>query len=90
MTITMKTRNQITIPKKITAVLGLAQGSMFNIAVSGNRIELIPLEVKEKVFTKEEYAKLEFLAQRERGKEKRVTKNSPHLNPLPKGERKKE
>lgn len=74
MTITMKTRNQITIPKKITAVLGLAEGSMFNIAVSGNRIELVPLEVRERVFTKEEYGKLELLAQRERGKEKRVTK----------------
>jgi len=74
MTITMKTRNQITIPKKITAILGLAEGSMFNIAVSGNRIELIPLEVSERVFTKEEYGKLELLSQRERGKEKKVTK----------------
>lgn len=74
MTVTMKTRNQITIPKKITSVLGLKEGSMFNIGVSGNRIELIPLEVTEKIFTKEEYAKLELLAQRERGKEKRVTK----------------
>ena len=74
MTITMKVRNQITIPKKITSVLGLREGSMFNIGVSGNRIELIPLEVTEKVFTKEEYAKLDLLAQREHGKEKRVTK----------------
>jgi AbrB family looped-hinge helix DNA binding protein len=74
MTITMKVRNQITIPKKITSVLGLREGSMFNIGVSGNRIELIPLEVTEKVFTKEEYAKFELLAQKERGKEKKVTK----------------
>lgn len=74
MTITMKVRNQITIPKKITSVLGLKEGAMFNIGVSGNRIELIPLEVTEKVFTKEEYAKLELLVQRERGKEKKLTK----------------
>lgn len=74
MTITMKVRNQITIPKKITSILGLKEGSMFNIGVSGNRIELVPLEVTEKVFTKEEYAKLEQLAQKERGKEKKVTK----------------
>ena len=70
----MKTRNQITIPKKITSVLGLREGAMFNIGVSGNRIELIPLEAKEKIFTKEEYRKLELLSHRERGKEKRVTK----------------
>ena len=74
MTIIMKTRNQITIPKKITAVLGLVEGSMFNIAVSGNRIELIPLKVSERVFTKEEYEKLELLAHREHGKEKKITK----------------
>jgi len=74
MTISMTAKHQITIPKKIADVLGLKKGCMFNIAVSKNRIELIPLETKEKVFTTEEYAKLEALAVKEEGKEKRVTK----------------
>ena len=74
MTITMTTKNQITIPKKITTILGLDQGAMFKVEISGNRIELIPLDVKEKVFTKEEHKKLELLSQKERGKEKRITK----------------
>lgn len=74
MTVIMKTKNQITIPKKITKVLGLEEGTMFKIEVAGNRIELIPLEVTERVFTKEEYEKLKLLAEKERGKERRVTK----------------
>ena len=83
MTITMTTKNQVTIPKKITNVLGLGQGAMFNVVVSGNRIELIPLEVKERVFTKEEYEKLQLLSEKERGKEKKVTKKL--INNLEKG-----
>ncbi len=74
MTITMTAKHQITIPKKITEVLGLKKGTMFDIAVSKNRIELILLETHEKVFTKEEYKKLNAIAIEERGKEKRVTK----------------
>lgn len=74
MTITMKTKNQITIPKKITDVLGLGEGAMFKVVVSKNRIELIPLEVAEKTFTKEEYEKLELLSEKEQGREKKVTK----------------
>jgi AbrB family looped-hinge helix DNA binding protein len=73
MTIIMKTKNQITIPKKITDVLGLETGSMFKIIISGNKIELIPLEVSERTFTKEEYAKLELLAKKDYGKDKKVT-----------------
>jgi len=74
MTITMTTKNQITIPKKITNALGLEEGDMFKIMVSKNRIELVPLEVKEKVFTKKEYEKLDIICKKERGKETRVTK----------------
>ncbi len=74
MTVKMTAKNQITIPKKIAKILGLKKGTMFNIQVEDNRIELIPLEVIEKEFTEEEYAKLEALAQREAGKEKKVTK----------------
>jgi len=73
MTIIMKTKNQITIPKKITNVLGLHEGDMFKIVVSGNSIQLIPLEVSERVFSKDEYIKLETLARKEHGKEKKVT-----------------
>jgi AbrB family looped-hinge helix DNA binding protein len=74
MTVRMTAKHQITIPKKVTDVLGLRKGSMFNIMVSKNRIELIPLEIVEKVFTEEEYKKLETLSMKEKGKEKRVTR----------------
>ncbi len=73
MTITMKTKNQITIPKKITNILGLHEGDMFNVVVCGNSIQLIPLEVSERVFSKDEHAKLEALAKKEHGREKKVT-----------------
>ena len=74
MTITMTAKHQITIPKKITDVLRLEKGTMFNIVVSRDRIELIPLETKEKVFSDEEYKKLEMLSIKEKGAEKQVTK----------------
>lgn len=74
MTITMTAKNQITIPKKITNALGLGKGAMFEVEISKNRIGLIPLETREKKFTDAEYVKLELLASREKGKEKRVTK----------------
>jgi len=74
MTITMTTKNQITIPKKITNALGLEEGDMFKIMVSKNRIELVPLEVKEKVFTKKEYKKLDIICKKERDTETKVTK----------------
>ena len=74
MTITMTAKNQITIPKKITNALGLGKGSMFEVEVSRDGIELIPLETKERQFTDEEYVKLETLAVKEKGKEKRTTK----------------
>ena len=74
MTITMTAKNQITIPKKITDALGLSKGSMFEVEVSRHGIELTPLETMERQLTDEEYVKLESLAVKERGKEKRVTK----------------
>lgn len=70
----MTAKNQITIPKKITEALGLEKGAMFDIDISENAIELIPLETKERVFTKEEYMKLDALTAQEKGKEKKVTK----------------
>ena len=83
MTITMTAKNQITIPKKITNALGLGKGSMFEVEVSREGIELIPLETKERQFTDAEYVKLETLAAREKGKEKYVTKRL--INNLIKG-----
>ncbi|MFH0772557.1 MAG: AbrB/MazE/SpoVT family DNA-binding domain-containing protein [Candidatus Omnitrophota bacterium] len=74
MTITMTAKHQVTIPKKITDVLRLGKGTMFNIVVSRDRIELIPLETKEKVFSDEEYKKLEMLSIKEKGAEKQATK----------------
>jgi AbrB family looped-hinge helix DNA binding protein len=70
----MTAKNQITLPKKITDILGLEKGTMFKIEVSKNHIELIPLETKEKAFTEEEYKKPEALAAAEEGREKRVAK----------------
>jgi len=74
MTVVMTAKNQVTIPKKITNALGLGKGSMFEIEISKEGIELIPLETKEREFTDEEYAKLKILAAREKGKKKPVTK----------------
>ena len=74
MTITMTAKHQVTIPKKITDVLRLKKGTMFDVMFSRNRIELIPLETKKKVVSREEYKKLEMLSNSEKGMESRVTK----------------
>ncbi len=74
MTITMTTKNQVTIPKKIVDALDLDKGAMFDIRVIGNKIQLVPVEVVEKVFTDEEYKKLNELVKKEKGKAKKVTK----------------
>ena len=68
----MTTKNQVTLPKKIVDVLHLRKGSLFNIKVNRNRIELIPLEVSEKIFSDEDLKKLDKLVKEE--KKKGVTK----------------
>ena len=73
MTISMATRNQITLPKRIVQAFRLHKGSLFDIKVSRNRIELIPVEGHEKM-TKDEYLKLEKLYQKEKISAKKVTK----------------
>lgn len=70
----MTEKHQITIPKRIAEILGLKKGSIFDVQVYKNRIELIPVEVQEKTFTEEQYKKLDLLCQAEKGKEKKVTK----------------
>lgn len=79
----MTAKNQITLPKKITDVLGLKKGSMFNVEVTKEGIELIPLEVKERGLTKAEYDKLEAITGKEKGKEKILT--NKFINDLKKG-----
>lgn len=74
MTVTMTSKHQITIPKRIAAALSLKQGAIFDVAVYKNKIELIPMEIGEKIFTEEEYKKLDYLVKKEHGQEKRVTK----------------
>ena len=74
MTITMTAKHQVTIPIKITSALGLSKGDMFDVQVNGNRIELVPVEIVEKVFTEDEYAKLDDLCAKEEKQVKRVTK----------------
>ena len=73
MTITMTTKNQVTLPKKVVEVLDLHKGSMFDVKIEQNRIELIPVEVIEKVFTDEEYAKMDKILKREKKFAKKVT-----------------
>jgi len=74
MTITLTAKNQITIPSKIAKTLGLMKGSMLTIEIHKNKIELIPVEIREKEFSAEVYAKLDALAAEEKGKEKKITK----------------
>jgi AbrB family looped-hinge helix DNA binding protein len=74
MTITLTAKNQITIPSKIAKTLGLKKGALFTIGVHKNKIELIPVEIREKVFSPEVYSKLEALTAKEKGKEKKITK----------------
>ena len=73
MTIVMTEKNQVTIPKRITNVLGLKRGAMFNVEVHKSRIELIPVEVKEISFSAEQYKKLDKLSRTEKGQEKKTT-----------------
>ena len=73
MTITMTEKNQVTIPKKITNILGLKRGTMFNVEVHKSRIELIPVEAKEMSFSLEQHKKLEKLSTLEKGQERKVT-----------------
>ena len=68
MTITLTSKNQITLPKKIIDALRLRQGSLFNVKVNHNRIELVPLEVSSREFTEEDYARLDKLVVKEKKK----------------------
>jgi|CXWL01.1.fsa_nt_gi AbrB family looped-hinge helix DNA binding protein len=75
MTVTMTSKNQITLPKRIVDALLLSKGALLDVKVNGHHIELTPLEVVEKKFTKADYKRLDRLAKSERKKNaaKKVT-----------------
>lgn len=74
MTITMTSKNQITIPKGIVDALRLHKGSLFDVKVKSHHIEIIPLDVQPMEFTDEDYERLERLVQKEKKKgAKKVT-----------------
>ena len=75
MTVTMTSKNQITLPKKIVDALLLNKGALLDVKLTGHHIELTPLEVVEKPFTKADYKRLDRLCKEERKKNaaKKVT-----------------
>jgi len=72
-TIAMSEKHQVTIPSKIARALDLKRGSLFDVELNGSRIELIPLEVKERRFTRAEYRKLDKLLTQEKQTREKVT-----------------
>ncbi len=77
MTITLANRNQITLPKPIVDALRLHKGSLFDIRLNKNRIELIPLKTSELKLTDEDYRRLDKLVKEE--KKKGVRKVTPEF-----------
>lgn len=75
MTITMTSKNQVTIPKKIVNRLHLTKGAIFDVKIDSNKIELIPMELIEKSYTEDEYKKLEEIYQQEKNDAKPMSKN---------------
>ena len=75
MTITMTSKNQVTIPKKIVDRFHLKRGTIFDIKIDANRIELIPMELVEKSYTDEEYGQLEEIYQQEKNTAKPMSKD---------------
>jgi len=75
MIITMTSKNQVTIPKKIVDQFHLKRGSIFDIKIEANKIELIPMELIEKSYTDDEYKKLEELYQQEKSTAKPIGKD---------------
>jgi len=74
MTITMTSKNQVTIPKKIVDRFHLKRGAIFDVKIETNKIELIPMELVEKTYTQEEYKNLEELYQQEKSTVRSMSK----------------
>ena len=64
MNVIMKAKNQVTLPKKLTSILGIKEGDVFKVGVSGNKIQLIPLKVSERKFTKKISSKIKALTKK--------------------------
>lgn len=73
MTVKMSEKHQVTIPSGIATILGLGKGSLFTVTIKAGHIDLAPVELKEKKFTRKDYEKMNKIAALEKGKEKRVT-----------------
>jgi AbrB family looped-hinge helix DNA binding protein len=73
MTVTMSAKNQVTIPTRIAKAIGVGKGSMFEVRLKPGKIELVPVEVVEKVFSDDEYKKMDLLCKKERLSAKPVT-----------------
>ncbi len=73
MTVAMSEKHQVTIPSRIARALDLKRGSLFDVELNGSRIELIPLETKEKKLTRAEYRKLDKLLAQEKESREKVT-----------------
>ncbi len=74
MTVTMSEKHQVTIPKKIALALDLKKGTQFKVSIKRNKIELTPVELVEKTYTKQEYAAIDRLTADQEGEEKKITK----------------
>jgi len=74
MTITMTSKNQITLPKKVVDTLRLHKGSLFDVRVARDHIELVTLEETEKSFSEDDFKRLDALVKNEKKKgAKKVT-----------------
>ena len=72
MTITkLKTKNQITLPKEIVKKLNLKPNELFSVAVDGNCIKLIPVELEPK-YTPQELNAIDKIVEKEKNKAKTV------------------
>jgi len=74
MTVKMSEKHQVTIPKSISVMLGLEKGSLFTVTIKAGHIDLAPVELTEKKFTRKDYERMDKIAALEKGKERRVTK----------------
>ncbi len=73
MTVAMSEKHQVTIPSRIARALDLKRGSLFDVELNGSRIELIPLETKERKLSRAEYRKLDKLLAQEKESREKVT-----------------
>ncbi len=69
----MSEKHQATIPSRIARALDLKRGSLFDVELNGSRIELIPLETKERKLSRAEYRKLDKLLAQEKESREKVT-----------------